>query len=275
MDLLISIWVFAFGAIISSFLNVVIWRVPRGESVVSPPSHCPACGAKIRWWCNIPVLSYIFLRGKCFDCKKPYSPRYAIVEFMGGALFLFCHLMYSWWYAPFLWVWISLMIVGSFIDIDHYLLPDFVTVGGMIYGVLLSFFFAVLPEFISSPIPQPSPFPGIWMSLSGLAFGTGIMWLLRFVGSKIAKREALGMGDVLLLGAIGAIFGPVAALFTLMVSSVFGSSAGVLSIAFARGRVEGGRIIPYGPYICLACVVWIFSGSGLVQWYLKLIGIKG
>lgn len=272
MDLIVSIWVFALGAVISSFLNVVIWRVPRGESIISPPSHCPSCGAKIRWWCNIPVFSYIILRGRCYDCGKRYSPRYAVVEFLGGALFLLCHLFYPWWYAPFLWIWISLMIVGSFIDIDHYLLPDFVTVGGMIYGVLLSFFFAVLPEFVPVP-PASSPFPGILMSFAGLAFGTGIMLFLRFLGSKVFRREALGMGDVLLLGAVGAIFGPVAALFTLMASSVFGSVAGGLTLVFSRSRVTGGKIIPYGPYICLACLVWMFAGDGIVQWYLKLIGV--
>ena len=122
------------GACIASFLNVVIWRVPRGESVVSPPSHCPKCGARIRWWCNIPVLSWLALRGRCRDCGAPISPRYVLVELLGAALFLAAFLRFG-LFAPLMWVWISLMMAGSFIDIDHQLLPDFVTVGGMAYGV--------------------------------------------------------------------------------------------------------------------------------------------
>ncbi|MBO5751492.1 MAG: prepilin peptidase, partial [Kiritimatiellae bacterium] len=178
---------FSLGACVASFLNVVIWRVPRGESIVSPPSHCPKCGSSIRWWQNVPIISWLVLRGKCANCKTPISPRYIIVEFIGAVLFLAVFLRIL---APFLhiiaadasflwpkivillvlWVWVALMIVGSFIDFDHKLLPDFVTVGGMILGVVNG----AISSAISGRL-----FP-ILVSVSGLAFGFGLLWLVRF-----------------------------------------------------------------------------------------------
>ena len=125
---ILAVYSFITGAFIASFLNVVIWRVPRGESIVSPPSHCPKCGAAVRWWQNIPVLSWICLRGRCAGCRAPISPRYVLVEMLGGALFLAVFTTFGLTPAtPVYWLWISLMIAGSFIDFDHKLLPDFVT----------------------------------------------------------------------------------------------------------------------------------------------------
>jgi len=270
----LACWSFVFGATIASFLNVVVWRVPRGESIARPPSHCPKCGSPIKWYNNIPILSWILLRGKCASCAKPISPRYAVVEFLGGVLFLAAFFRYS-YAAPVAWIWISLMIVGSFIDFDHCLLPDFVTIGGMVYGVVLSLGVALLvgigvvrPEavwFVPSPL----------MSLFGLAAGAGGLWLLGFIGSKIAKREAMGMGDVLLLGAIGAIFGPVAALFSLIASSIIGSVVGLAAIAVSKTNRVRYRMIPYGPYLCIGCLAWMFAGDELVAAYLRILGLRG
>ena len=258
---------FALGACIASFLNVVIWRVPRGESIVSPPSRCPKCGAAIRWWQNVPILSWLALRGRCAKCKASISPRYILVELLGGVLFLAAFLKFGVW-APILWVWLALMIVGSFIDFDHKLLPDFVTVGGMVYGLALATGASLLP--MPACVTGPFAFP-LFNSLIGLAFGFGLLGLVRFFGSKAFGREAMGLGDVFLMGAVGALFGPVAVLVTLILSSVFGSVVGLGLVALAKAKFGRFVEIPYGPYICLGCLAWMFHGPELVAAYLNLM----
>ena len=267
-----SFWM---GACIASFLNVVIWRVPRGESIVRPASHCPKCNAAIKWYQNIPILSWLALRGRCAKCRAPISPRYILVETLGGILFLAAFLQFEIW-APVMWVWISLMIVGSFIDFDHQLLPDFVTVGGMIYGVIL----ALVASFVPSPLvksafplfPEFQPFAWpILNSLFGMVFGFGLLWLVRFFGSKAFGREAMGLGDVFLMGAVGALFGPVAVLVTMILSSIFGTIVGIGLMICAKVRLGKFVAIPYGPYICLGCLAWMFYGPQLVNWYIGLM----
>ena len=266
---------FWFGACIASFLNVVIWRAPRGESIVSPPSHCPKCSSPIRWWQNIPILSWLALRGRCAACKAPISPRYILVELLGGLLFLAVFLKYS----PLavdgrmfavmcislaaMWIWTALMIAGSFIDFDHQLLPDVRTVGGRAVGVVAN--------GVSSMRNRSTS--GILWSLAGLVFGFGLLWLVRWVGSKAFRREAMGMGDVFLMGAVGALFGPVAVLVTLILSSVFGSVVGVGMILLSKTKLGKFVAIPYGPYICLGCLAWMFWGPQLVHWYLSLFRV--
>ena len=291
---ILSFFSFAFGACVASFLNVVIWRVPRGESIVSPPSHCPKCGAAIRWYQNVPILSWLALRGKCANCKHPISPRYILIELLGGVLFL----AVFWRFVPNLfsvqgalipfqpgiffvggggfalcvaWTWIALMIVGSMIDFDHKLLPDFVTVGGMVLGVVVGTGDSVgLLRAGDALWWQPI----VW-SLGGLAFGFGLLWLVRWLGTKVFRREAMGMGDVFLMGAVGALYGPVAVLVTLILSSVFGSIVGVGMIVLAKAKLGRFVEIPYGPYICLGCLCWMFWGAELVGWYLGLMGARG
>ncbi len=279
-----SFWL---GACIASFLNVVIWRAPRGESIVSPPSHCPKCNAPIRWWQNIPILSWLALRGKCANCRAPISPRYILVELLGGLLFLAAFFKYFYdcssepelWLPMvvallIVWTWISLMIVGSFIDFDHQLLPDFVTVGGMVLGVLGHLFLSVYNFFLCGWVCEDgwwSVVSPLAMSLFGLAFGFGLLWCVRWLGTKAFRREAMGMGDVFLMGAVGALFGPVAVLVTLILSSVFGSVVGLGMVCLRRTRFGGFVEIPYGPYICLGCLVWMFWGQQFVDWYLHLL----
>ena len=192
---ILAFFSFWLGACIASFLNVVIWRAPRGESIVSPPSHCPKCNSPIKWYQNIPILSWLALRGKCANCKAPISPRYICVELLGGLLFLAAFL-WLWlptvplWFAVthvvVMWIWIALMIAGSFIDFDHQLLPDFTTVGGMILGVAESLVSTCF-NFVYGDGVQASTWlkltPLFW-SLAGLVFGFGLLWLVRWVGSK-------------------------------------------------------------------------------------------
>ena len=269
---------FGLGACIASFLNVVIWRVPRGESIVSPPSHCPKCNAPIKWYQNIPILSWLALRGKCANCRAPISPRYILIEAIGGALFLGVFIRTEGLFSaahglltPFavvsivvMWIWVALMIVGSMIDFDHKLLPDFVTVGGMILGLAFNGVDALLM----------CSWVYLLNSLCGLAFGFGLFWLIRFLGSIAFKREAMGMGDVFLMGAVGALFGPIAVLVTLILSSVFGSVVGLSMVALSKTKFGKFVEIPYGPYICLGCLAWMFYGPELVNWYLGLMGLR-
>ena len=278
LDFILGCFSFWLGACIASFLNVVIWRVPRGESIVSPPSHCPKCNSLIKWYHNLPIVAWLALRGKCANCKAPISPRYIIIETIGGILFLAVYIEMLGEFVvsagevpPFavvgmvvMWIWTSLMIVGSMIDFDHKLLPDFVTVGGMILGVVWN--------------GVDSALFGSWLfildSVAGLVIGFGLMWLIRFIGGKVFKREAMGMGDVFLMGAVGALFGPVAVLFTLILSSVFGSVIGVSLIALSKTKFRRFIEIPYGPYICMGCLVWMFWGPEIINWYLNLLGVR-
>jgi len=281
---ILAFFSFWLGACIASFLNVVIWRAPRGESIVSPPSHCPKCNAPIKWWQNIPILSWLALRGKCANCKAPISPRYIFVEALGGCLFLAAFL---WLWLPnvplcisaahvvVMWIWIALMIAGSFIDFDHQLLPDFTTVGGMILGIAESLAFTCF-NFAFGDGAGASMWqkltPLIW-SVSGLVLGFGLLWLVRWLGTKAFKREAMGMGDVFLMGAVGSLFGPVAVMVTLIVSSVLGSLVGIALIALSKTKLGKFTAIPFGPYICMGCLAWMFFGPQLVNWYLNLLSL--
>ncbi len=278
--------VFAFfaslmGAFIASFLNVCIWRIPREESVVYPPSHCPNCNAPIRWYQNIPIVSWCCLRGRCANCKKPISVRYAIVELLGGILFLMAYLQWGMpfflggqpvlglqplatlWSVPVYWLVFAGLILGAFIDLDHFYLPDRVTIGGMILGVPLSYF---VPELQGEKVQLTA----LCWSVGGLVSGFGFLWFIGFTFSKILKKDALGFGDVKLIGAVGAFFGPVAVLFTIIVSSFVGGIVGVTMILRGKARLGGFTAVPFGPFLALGAVVWMFWGPGIVNWYLRL-----
>lgn len=272
---------FAMGACIASFLNVCIWRLPRGESVVSPPSHCPNCNARIKWYQNIPILSWCCLRGRCANCHKPISIRYTVVELLGAALFLLAYLQWGMpfflglepalglqkltclWAVPVFWLVFTGLILGSFIDLAHFYLPDRVTIGGMILGVPLSY---LVPELQG----ETARLPALCWSLGGLAFGFVFLWLIGFVFSKIVKKEALGFGDVKLIGAVGAFFGPWAVLFTIIVSSFVGAVVGMALILRGKAKLGGFTAVPYGPFLALGVVAWMFWGPRILDWYLRL-----
>lgn len=277
---------FVFGSCVASFLNVCIWRLPREESVVRPGSHCPNCNAPIRWYQNIPILSWLALRGRCAHCRKPISVRYVAVELLGGVLFLFAYLQ---WAVPFFlggppplgmvpreslaalpagWLIVAGLILGSFIDLDHFYLPDRVTIGGMVLGVPASF---LVPELQGAR----TGLAALGWSVSGMAFGFFFLWGIGRLFTKLMKKDAMGFGDVKLLGAVGAFFGPWAVLFTIVVSSLAGSVAGLALILRGKARLGGGTAVPYGPFIAIGTLCWMFWGPALLDWYLHLHAVAG
>ena len=256
----VSVFVFLAGLCIGSFLNVCIWRIPREESIVWPGSHCPACNHKIAPRDNIPLLSWLVLNGKCRHCHAPISPRYFVVELLTGALFAGLWFVHGWsLQTPVYLFFAGALILGTFVDFDHLLLPDRVTLGGMVAGPILSFAFPVLQG-------QSERLPALIQSALGLALGYGILRLVAAIGRLVLKREAMGMGDVKLLGAIGACLGWQAVLFTIFVSSLSGTVLGFTLIALGKKELQSK--IPYGPHIALAAVLWMFCGPACIDLYL-------
>lgn len=256
----ISAFVFLAGLCIGSFLNVCIWRIPRGESIAWPGSHCPKCGHPLGVLDNIPLLSWLCLRGKCRYCKAPITPRYFLVELLTGTLFfLLWWVRGCTWTTPIFIFYTCALLVGAFIDIEHLILPDRITLGGMVVGVALSVAWPpVQGEF--------ERLPALWSSLIGLALGYGLLWLVAVLGKAALKREAMGMGDWKLLGAIGACLGWKAVLFTVLVSSLTGTLTGFSFILL--GKKEWQSRIPYGPHLALAAVAWMLCGPELLSAYL-------
>jgi leader peptidase (prepilin peptidase)/N-methyltransferase len=264
-----------FGACVGSFLNVCIYRIPRDESVVKPRSHCPHCNTLIPWHLNIPVLSWLCLRGRCAFCKGPIAFRYTLVELLTGMLFL---AVFMKWAAPAIvhmpqlhqpllipiyWLFLAGLLLGTFVDFEHFILPDSVTIGGMAVGPVLS---ALVPAMHGREL--------WWQGLRdagiGLAVGFGLLYAIGWLGGKAFKKEAMGFGDVKLMGAIGAFLGWKAVLFTIFASSLLGSVAGLLLIIFGGVKLQGR--IPFGPYISMGAALWVFWGETLFRAYFRFMG---
>ncbi|HXR48530.1 MAG TPA: prepilin peptidase [Candidatus Limnocylindrales bacterium] len=351
-----SLVFFVFGCMVGSFLNVCIHRMPRGMSIVTPPSHCPHCHYSIPWYLNVPLVTWLALRGRCKNCGAPISPRYFIVELLTGVTFLGCWLVFgdrshpvhsmpvALVYAAFL----AGLIAATFIDFEHFIIPDEITYGGMAAGLVASFLFPALHDARSLT-------DGMWQGVLGIGAGAGIIyailrlgkllfgrqrlklpadtkivftetsvllpdreipydelfyrqsdvialhartvelvdrgykdvmvrlalrsgWLeiggeridphqvpfLEAVSAEIVlPREAMGLGDVKFMGAIGAFIGWPGVLFSLMISSMIGAVVGVALIILRRR--EWSSRMPYGPYIALAAAIWVFGGKKIVH----------
>jgi len=258
------VWIF--GAVWGSFLNVCILRVQMEMSLSFPGSHCFHCKKKISWYDNLPVLSWMILRGKCRHCGTGFSFRYPLVEAVTASLFLLIWILYGAGALTFCyWLMTFGLLWGTGVDFDGYWIPDRVTWGGIAVGIPLS---ALVPALHEAATWQE----GLRASLSGAAFGFGLLWFVGFVGKLIFRKDAMGFGDVKLLGAIGAFLGGTAVLFVLFVSALLGSVVGVSLIAMGK-RELGGRI-PFGPYLSAAALIWILGGDGLMDAYLDLLMIE-
>jgi leader peptidase (prepilin peptidase) / N-methyltransferase len=348
-----SVLFFVWGCMIGSFLNVCIHRMPRGLSVVSPPSHCPACGHSIPWYLNIPLVTWVVLRGKCAHCGAAISSRYFLVELLTGLGFLGTWLAYGAQSVPLALIYclvLAGLIAATFIDLEHFIIPDEITLGGIAAGFLCSFAVPVLQG-------EQHAFGALKKSALGIVVGGGVLYLIVRLGkflfgrhkielapdSKIVftedglvlpeeeipyedifyrksdtivleakrlelidrcyqsvrvrlnpeklvigeesydpervphmeivtdrlvlPREAMGLGDVKFMAAIGAFLGWQATMFSLLLSSIIGAIAGVGFIVL-RKREWSSRI-PYGPYIAAAAVLWMFGGDRLVDWWFR------
>jgi leader peptidase (prepilin peptidase)/N-methyltransferase len=255
--------VFVFGAIVGSFLNVCIHRMPREESIVNPPSHCPHCGARIQWRHNIPLITWLALRGKARCCGASITPRYFLVELITAALFLALWVKFGLaWVTPLYWLLVAGLIAATFIDFEHYIIPNEITVGGIVVGLFLS---GLVPALQGAD----SAGAALLRSLAGMLTGGLALLAIAMAGERIFKKEAMGLGDVKFLAGIGAFLGWKAALFIIFSSSMIG---GVVGVTLVVGSKKGwGSRLPYGPYIAVAAVLWLFVGHELVNWYFNFL----
>ena len=241
------------GLAVGSFLNVCIHRLPRGGSVVSPPSRCPHCEYRLRWYDNIPVLSFLLLRGRCRGCRSPISLRYPVVELLTMLLFL-VHLYFFGWtiLMAVRLAFACALIVLFAIDLEHHLLPNAITLPGIAAGLASSLF---LP-------------PGIRDAVIGTIVGGGVLWLIGEVYYRLAGQEGMGGGDVKMLAMIGAFLGWKLVLVTLVLSSVAGSLIGMAVIALRRGGMK--YALPYGTFLALGALAASLVGEEIVAWYVGL-----
>ncbi len=253
MDL-ISIYLFVIGACIGSFLNVCIYRLPEEKSIISPPSHCPFCKNKLKWYHNIPILSYIFLRGKCAYCNKKISIIYVIVELLSGISLIVNYHFYGFSFNFFFYsIFIFLLLIVIFADIKYMIIPDEISIGGTIIGFIFSFF----PTSIN------------WkQSLLGILIGGGILLFIIISYYFITKKEGMGGGDVKLLAMIGAYLGPKSIFFVIFFGSFLGVLIGV-PFMLLKGK-DRNLQIPFGPFLSVAAIIYLYFGDKIINLYLNL-----
>lgn len=241
-------WVVVVGAAIGSFLNVVIYRVPRGFLVALPSrSACRECKRKLAWFENIPVLSYLFLRAKCKVCGSAISARYPLVEVMTATLFLAVYEHKGLGLeAIYYWVFCSALVAITFIDLDFRIIPDVISLPLLVLGIAMSPFIPSL---------------GLKSSIIGAAAGGFGLWAMAWAYQKVTGREGMGFGDVKLLAMIGAFLGPQGALGSVLVSSIVGSIVGIVIIVIQRKNLK--LALPYGPFLAVGALVCLFWGDEL------------
>lgn len=241
------------GLAVGSFLNVCIHRIPRDQSLSFPPSRCPACGYRLRWFDNIPVVSYAILAGRCRRCRAPISIRYPIVELVTMVLFVLHGEVFGWTalLLPRL-LFACAMVVLFAIDLEHQLLPNVITIPGIVIGLISN---TVLP-------------PGIVDALIGVVVGGGVLWLIGEAYFRYSGQEGMGGGDVKMLAMIGAFLGWKLVLVTLVLSSIAGSVIGMIVIAVKRGGLK--YALPYGTFLALGALVASLVGDRIVNWYVSL-----
>jgi leader peptidase (prepilin peptidase)/N-methyltransferase len=263
-----------FGLVFGSLANVIIWRVPRGESIVAPRSRCPVCGHLIRWYDNIPVASWVLLRGQCRDCRAAISGRYPLVEALSGLLWLAAGLRFGYTASTIVSaVLFYLLLVLSFIDLDTYRLPNPI-VGVLAVVGILAPAMSQLTGAAAGPLVGTAA-DGVFSSpllaaVAGCALGAGVSAAIAGLYAAVRGRTGLGAGDVKLLGGIGLFTGPYV-LMALGVGSIVGSIVGIVAAARSREPAATHRV-PFGPFLAVGCVVTVLWGPALWGWYLGLVG---
>lgn len=247
LHLVFLVYAAVLGAAIGSFINVLVARLPVGQSPVRPRSSCPACGAFIAWYDNVPIVSWLVLRGHCRRCGTRISIQYLLVE-VGTALMW---LGIAWLYGPS-WlglrgaVLISLVLAIALIDARHYLIPDALSLGGLVAGLALA------------PLPGP---PSVLAALLGAAAGFGVLFVVGLVGEWLFKKPAMGGGDMKMMAMVGAFLGPSGAMLTIFLGALVGT------IVFAPVALRTDREVPFGVFLAIGAATTFLIGDLLVGWY--------
>ncbi|MBK5276673.1 MAG: prepilin peptidase [Desulfuromonadales bacterium] len=251
-DLIFPLFALVIGMLVGSFLNVCICRMPKNESVVFPPSHCPNCEYQIRWYDNIPVISYLLLKGKCRGCGTRISLQYPLVELLNGLLTLALFLRFG--PTPeflVLFLFCSALVVITFIDLEHQIIPDEISLSGIVIGFICSFFLQ----------------GHFWLnSLLGILLGGGSLLFVAYAYQWLTGKEGMGGGDIKLLAMMGAFLGWKSIPFIIFCSSLVGSVIGI-SIMLVQKK-DSKLAIPFGPYLAFSAVLYVFYGRQIIQWYL-------
>ena len=249
MLLLMDCFVFIFGAVVGSFLNVCIFRIPAKTSIIKPLSQCPHCHHPIRFYDNIPIISFILLRGKCRDCGGKISWRYPLVELITAllALLLFLQFGLTLKFLAF-FIFTAVLIVITFIDLDHQIIPDILTLPGIPIFLLLAIFVVKVP----------------WReALIGLLIGGGMLFAIAFIYQLITKREGMGGGDIKLLAMIGGFLGWKSLIFVLLFSSFSGAIVGITAMIIKKQDMK--YAVPFGPFLSAAAVAYLFWGDAFMR----------
>lgn len=245
---------FLIGITVGSFLNVCIFRIPNGQSIVRPRSRCPVCGTAIPWYLNVPILSYIMLLGRCAACHVKIPLRYPAVEFLTGVLFL---MGLRWFgltpFLPVLWLFFAVLIVVTFIDLDCQIIPDVISLPGIVV------FFAA--SFI---VPWVSPVD----AALGILVGGGSLYLIALGYELLTKNEGMGGGDIKLLAMIGAFLGWKSILPIVLFASLIGTVVGVPTMLLQKKNMR--YALPFGPFLSVGALLYIFWGGPIIRWYLSL-----
>jgi leader peptidase (prepilin peptidase) / N-methyltransferase len=249
MILVTALFAGLFGTAIGSFLNVCVHRLPRGESVVTPRSRCPGCGHAIGWQDNIPVLSYLLLRGKCRGCGTRISVRYPLVELACGALWLATVLVWgAEWQALVMAVFFTLLLGIALTDLSHYIIPDAFSIGGLVIGLALAF----LPGGLT-----------IVQAAIGAVVGFGLLFLVAWVGEWIFRKPAMGGGDIKMMAMVGAFLGPIGVVLTIFLGALLGS------LIFGPISLKTGKLVPFGIFLALGALVTAVWGEPMIDWYVR------
>jgi leader peptidase (prepilin peptidase) / N-methyltransferase len=262
MNYLIPIMIFVFGAVIGSFLNVCIYRIPRSKSIVKPNSFCPNCEKPIEFYDNIPVVSYLLLGGKCRHCGAKISKRYPFIELLTGVLFLIFYRKTGLNFELFVTLFfVTLLIIIAFIDLDFQIIPDVLSIGGLVAGLIFALFRPMLSYL--------DPKFGFLDALYGVLLGGGVLFVIAYGYQLIMKREGMGGGDIKLLAMIGAFTGFKGVLFSLIGGSVIGTLVGIPLMLIKKENTQ--YAIPFGPFLSLGAVIFLFAGDRVIYAFLNIM----
>lgn len=262
---------FVLGAMVGSFLNVCIHRIPLGESIVSPGSRCPRCERAIRAWQNVPILSWFFLRGRCASCEAPISARYPFVEGLNAGAWL----LVAWWLGPnvtsvIVMIFVSAMIALFYTDWDHQLLPDRITFPLFALGVVVAPFNPLL-DLAPGPLGAGTALSRVGAALAGAAIGYGLFALLVITWRVLFAKDAMGGGDLKMMLGVGAFLGIPGVATTVLLASIVGTLLSVPFLLF--GRWSMSRELPFGCFLAPAAAISALWGHDFVVWYLGLLVI--